>query len=316
MTATHLEDIVVFPMSGYINRLQTIASAAVLAEQTNARLRICWIPFALAPSPAEAVFDSRICSDLLISEATARREFGLSVDEIPLYVHSKGAVVSLRGADRGEQALMQELQQVIDERSPTTLAIVSGGSFFRDAPSFTMEDFRLRKSNFYRTLAFHPEIETSVQNQLAQHPGQYLGLHLRYTDRSRQAPLQRSIRKALKSQSAETGITSVFVAADSNSAREHWVGVCREMGLDPWFVEHPTIAREDPLSAHPALIDWNLLGHATRLVYFTASSFAAEAVVMSGSWDSSSGLHPNRLRAGVVHLDATLRAGFRRLSRK
>ena len=311
--SAHIEEVVVFPMSGYINRLQTIASAAILADQLGAQLRICWIPFHLAPSLAEAVFSKNFCDEFLIAEDLARNEFLLDVDRIPLYVNQSAQGVSLRGADKGEQALMAELEQAIQSGASRVLAIVSGGSFHRDVPGYSFEAFRQEKSNFYRALRLHPEIERSVNEMLGIHSAPYLGLHLRYTDRSSQAPLDRSIRKALTSQSKATGISSILVAADSVQSRDRWVSECRTLGLEPWYIDHSTMKREDPLSAHPALIDWKLLGHASRLVYFTASSFAVEAAVMSGSWRESTGLDPHLLRAGYVHLSEYARHGFRHL---
>lgn len=315
MTAGHLDDIVVFPMSGYINRLQTIASAAIMAERANARLRVCWIPFELAPSPANAVFDASFCDRFVITPSDALWDFGLNVDEVPLYVKYSDGVASLRGADVGEQALMSELERVMSEGSPHTLAIVSGGTFFSRSDGMSHDDFRRKKSEFYRRLPLHPAIEESVRQQLATHPLPFLGLHLRYTDRARQAPIDRSIKRALLAQSNSTGISSVFIAADSTPVRDHWVDVCSSLGLSPWFVEHASIEREDPLSAHPALIDWKILGNASRLVYFTASSFAVEAAVMSASWSTSSGLDPHWLRAGYLHIEDYARAGLRRLLR-
>ena len=313
MLPARLNDIVVFPMSGYINRLQTIASAAILAEQYDARLRICWIPYSLAPSPADAVFSKSFCDEFIISEESVLELYQLEVNQIPIYVSRSRGMVSLRGADKGEQALMPEVERSIQQESPQLLAIVSGGSFFRDARGFTLNDYRKRKSDFYRALPLHSEIEGSVSKILRTHPSPYLGLHLRYTDRSDQAPLDRAIRKALRFQSEATGISSVFVAADSARSRDHWVAECVKLGLDPWCVNHLSMRREDALSAHPALIDWKLLGHASRLVYFTASSFAVEAAVMNGTWQLSSGLEPHPLRAGYVRVSEYAGAGYRRL---
>jgi hypothetical protein len=300
-------------MSGYVNRLQTIASASILAKQYGARLSICWIPFNLAPSPAEAIFDGGFCDEFVTSEDHASDLLGLRIDEIPLYVNCSRGVASLRGADRGEQALMSELSRVVKKDSPRALTIVSGGSFFQESPDFALNDFRRAKSDFYRTLPLHPDIQRGVDRTRMADPVPYLGLHLRYTDRSGQAPFDTAIRKALLSQSEMTSVTSVFVAADSTQSRDRWIAVCHELGLSPWFVDHPSIDREDPLSAHAALIDWALLGNAFRLIYFSASSFASEAAVMSGSWNESSGLDPNQLRAACVRVSEYGQAGMRRI---
>jgi hypothetical protein len=303
-------------MSGYVNRLQTIASSAILAEQVGARQRICWIPFALAPSPAEAVFSRPFCDEFVVSAPRAQDSWGLDVDRIPLYVNRSGSTISLRGADKGEQALMSELVRELHHGPARILAIVSGGTFFLEAPGFSLDDFLREKSAYYRALPFHPEIERAVLEARAAHPEPYLGLHLRYTDRSRQAPRDGTIRAALRHQAEATGISNVFIAADSASSRDLWVEECERLNLVPWFVNHSSMDRESPMSAHPALIDWKLLGKSTRLVYFTASSFAVEAAVMSGSWRESSGLGADRLRAASVAVRQYAEAGLRRLHGK
>lgn len=313
MLGTPLEDVVVFPMSGYVNRLQTIASSAILASQLGARLRICWIPFHLAPSPAEAVFSSSFCEEFVISTQLVLNSWSLDVEQIPLYVNRSGTMLSLRGADKGEQALMHDLERELLRKPAQSLAIVSGGTFFLETPTFSLDDFLREKSAYYRSLPFHPEIERAVGDALTAHAEPYLGLHLRYTDRSRQAPRDGHIRTALSKQADATGISSVFIAADSAQSRDTWVDECERLGLQPWFVDHPSMDRESPLSAHPALIDWKILGNSTRLVFFTASSFAVEAAVMSGAWRESTGLGANRLRAAAVTVSQYAAAGLRRL---
>ena len=46
--------VTVVPLSGYVNRLQAIASAALLADDLGAEWRVCWRTDAVAAAGPEA----------------------------------------------------------------------------------------------------------------------------------------------------------------------------------------------------------------------------------------------------------------------
>lgn len=310
-----IEHVVAYPMSGYVNRLQAMASSALLAEDLGADVRYCWVPFALVPGEPGDIFAADFVDDYFITSDEALACLGRPLEDIPIYVGSDpvARIAWLRGHDQGEQGLLPNLMQVLtSEGSLSTLAIVAGGSFGLD----DTQKFLERKRTYYTGLALHPAIEGAVARQLDVHPEPFLALHLRYTDRSLQTPSDSAIKRALVASAEESGITSLFIAADNVDAAARWEDFARSLGLDPWSTHPPVLDRTDPRSAHGALIDWCLLGHAHSVVYFSASSFAAEAVCAGGSWTRSIGLHPSPAREAWLRGSALAEAGWRRISRR
>jgi len=297
--------VLVFPMSGYINRLQALASSLILAEDLGADFSFCWIPFRYVPGPATDTLGAGFCDRYELAPEWSVEHYSIDVDTVPRYVTRSpdGRWIGLRGHDRGEQALVPELEAAIRAQGHVELVVaVAGGTFRLDTSQAGSERFLERKRDFYRALPLHEGIESTVRDVLAEQPGPYLGLHLRYTDRGHQAPLPRDIRAALVTAADRTGLARVFVASDTARHRDRWHDEVRSLGLEPWSIDHPVLDREDPASAHAALIDWRLLGHARRLVYFAESSYATEAAVAAGAWSTSVALRPHRGRAAAVQV--------------
>jgi len=309
-----VERILVYPMSGYINRLQTMASAALMAQDLGASVHYCWVPFPLVPGGPEDVFAEAFVRTHFVSPEQAQEWSGMSLEAIPRYVgadHHRG-VAWLRGHDRGEQALLPELTALLEgEPSITTLVIVSGGSFAL-GNGLSAE---ARRSLWYRDLEFHPRIEERVAAARADHPEPYLALHLRHTDRALQAPSDSAVAAALAAAARESGLRSLFIAADTSEAGERWAARAAADGLEPWRVTPEALDRTDPRSAHGALVDWRLLGSAERLVYFAASSFASEAACAAGARERSIGLEPTALQVTRRRVSTWMTAAGRRLRR-
>jgi hypothetical protein len=57
-----------------------------------------------------------------------------------------------------------------------------------------------------------------------------------------------------------------------------------------------------------ALVDWHILSHAQRLVYFSESSFAVEAAIAGPGFDDSIRLGTSRARMARVRATELLRA--------
>ncbi len=305
---SNVRRVFVFPVNGYINRLQAVASSALLAEHLGATLRVCWTPFTMVPGPVTDTVAPQWCESFCVSEEQVSDSLGVTLADIPLYVshNAERGWVGLRGHDRGEQALMGELARTLDlaltqGAGPIDLVIVAGGSFDLSdatAPDGAWSDAFLRaKASFYRALPLHPAIESAAHAVAAEHPSGFLGLHLRYSDRAHQAPTPWAIRRAIEAQAAATGLSDVFVASDSPRAREQWSQRLSRMGLSPFDLSDHFADLATATSAGPALADWRLLSLSQRLVYFAESSYSVEASVASGSWAQSSALATSRPRA-------------------
>ena len=301
-----------FPLSGYANRFQAMASSSILAESLGASLRICWEPQEVLPASAGEVFSTDFCNSYCITPEQALDEFGVTRSAVPRYLHrddSRG-LITLAGHDRGEQAFIPDLRDMLANASGArTLAIAAGGQFFLPNPdsqaASIRADFRDQRRRFYSTMLLREETEEAVRLAIADRCA-FMGLHLRYSDRSHQAPLDRSIRRALRASTEASGLTSLFIASDTAAARDRWVIEAERLGLDPWYITHDSLARSQASGSHAALVDWRVLGHAQRLVYFAESSFAVEAAVAGSGFDDSVALPASAIRAAAVGVNRIL----------
>ncbi|MSO27984.1 MAG: hypothetical protein EXQ60_08010 [Candidatus Nanopelagicales bacterium] len=306
--------ILLLPLSGYINRIQAIASAAILAQQIDAELSICWEMDAVVPVGANSVLSDDFCRRYVLTEDAAIQDFGCTLKSVPKYLNydEPRERIYLAGNDLGEQHFMPELAQLLgNSGSPKTLIIAAGGKFFMPAANSVeadwQDEFRRRRQDFYRSVSFTPEIEAAVASQLSAR-GPYLALHLRYTDRSHQTPLDGAIRQALRNLSARSGITDLFIAGDNAAVRQRWTNQALDLGLKPWGVEHLVWDRASGGSQQAALVDWRLLTHAKSMVYFLESSFAVEAAVAGGTFETSIALAASPTKSAFVRGQRYLQA--------
>ena len=312
--AGFVERLLVYPRSGYTNRLQAIASSEILARQLGARFQICWEPEEVVPGDALETFTDAFCDEFVLNADQVHRDYGFRREDLPRYlnVDPTRRLVVLAGHDRGEQVFMSELSAALtDPCNPTTLVIIAGGQFFLPPEGKAEQDwqaeFRELRRRFYKSLPLNAAIEDSARGSLAGRVP-FLGLHLRYSDRAHQAPLEDSIRKALIEARAASGLSSVFIASDTATARTKWVSECKSLGLNPWFIEQDSWDRSKTGSGHAALVDWRVLGHSQRLVYFSESTFAVEAAVAAGAYDRSIPLAPHPRQAAAVKSRELIRA--------
>lgn len=299
--------IVVFPRSGYANRLQTIVSTALLAKEVGLDWKVCWLPQDISPVQADLVFSAEFIQERLISPELAKNEYGLVIENVPRYLHASDdrSRVYLAGHDHGEQFFMPELRRMLNEHSPEVMAIVAGGKFTlngdRELTSEQARHFRELRYLAYQGVHLHPMIEDEVARYRDRH-GQYLGLHLRYSDRNTQAPWFWHIGPEVKRLAADKGLTDVFVASDSITARDGWISRLTRSGFQAWGTQPESMDRHESASALGALVDWRLLAQSSAMTYFQESSFAEEACVASGAFETSAALPASTTRGRLVML--------------
>jgi hypothetical protein len=272
-----LEDIVVVPRNGYVNRLQAWASSAILAAELDVPLRIAWDPEPVAPADFGALFAPPRPGTSLIGVEDLRSRLGGTHQELPrhLSVDPDRRVVVLAGHDRGEQVFMDQLLPALEHAcQPTTLLIVAGGRFH--LPDST--GFEAQRRHFYRQLPWSDAVSSGTDTVLDGRQD-FLGLHIRQTDRSVSAPRPRAIRAAIGTLAQQTGLRSVFVAADTDEARERWLAELADLELTGWAAPDPALDRSTARAGVDAMIDWRVLGRSRALVYSRASSFGEEAAV-------------------------------------
>ena len=289
--------VIVVPLSGYINRLQAMASGAILADHLGSEWRVVWRPSSVAPAAPSDIFDSRLTSRHFLSCREALEAWGVNVHDVPVYLTEdrNNGVLYVRGHDWGEQAFMNHLQTRLSEGGPLNFLVIVAGGKFDLLDSERSVDAVSRRFEFYRKLPFTPELEDRVKGFVAGRQP-YVGLHLRFTDRSRQSPSQRATMAAVQRLSEQERVSSVFVAADSPWTRDEWIGRLQRAGLEPWSQDLKSIDRTSRSAAVDALSDWRILAYAKALAYFQESSFGEEAAVASGAFDTSIGLRASSPR--------------------
>jgi len=301
--------VIVVPRNGYINRLQATASASILAAQLGAEFSVCWLPQKAAPAACETVFGPAP-SLKFATESQLNEILGFDLGSFPHYVNSHvvsgiGRVVTFAGHEQGEQPLMTELVQELESSEWNELVIVAGGRFFLEAGGesneWDSEKFRAARQSWYQSLALAPEIENKVNSFSNE---RFIGLHLRYSDRSHQAPSRSEIKRAVMSMCEQAGVSRVFLASDSVGEREYWQNLLPTLGLIPWELDTEILS--ELAGAQLALADWKILGQAQALVYFAESSFGYEAAVSSGRFATSIALEPNRFVSAVVQAKSLL----------
>lgn len=301
-----LEQVVVVPRNGYVNRLQSWASADILARQFEIPLRIAWEPEVVAPAVPTELFDPGLVEETFWDRPRLDALLGTDHERWPRYLtHDRERrLILLAGHDRGEEPFMGELSSIIATLdSPTTLVLIAGGKFhLPQTQSFTRQ-----RSLFYARLPWHTDLDRRVQAELDQHPS-YVALHVRGTDRSLEAPTRRAIRTGLLALADSSAERSLFIAADSPQSRDLWRDSASALGFVPWSVSAIDHDRSKAATGRDAMLDWRLLGHSQALVYTAASSFGEEAAVATGNVTACVPLAATVLRQRVRRAASVLRA--------
>jgi hypothetical protein len=300
----HISRVILVPRNGYINRLQAIASSQLLAQELNATFQVCWMSEPAAPLEPSEIFPVSFLRSYFCDLNEMEAELGIPLLEFAPHLRRRGSIISLAGDLLGEQHFMPELSLMIDSLTEQTTIVIRGGGNF----SLSHSPSWIERSRWYKSFVFNPEIEQEARNACGRHEP-YLGLHLRYTDRSHETPTRAQIRKALFKLIESTGIHTVFIASDSRSQLNRWTEILNNAGVKSWSYEPALTTGSVENRGVDALIDWRILTKAEALVFFAASSFGSEAAVATGHFKKSIALAPSqriRIWNRVIELGRSL----------
>ena len=266
-----------------------------MAEELGGQLVVDWQPSPITPVGLDSVLSADFCDRYLATSDEASSRAGLDIRSVPRYLEfdSHLRVVTLAGLDKGEQFFMPSLRAILDTNSVSAIVVSAGGKFTLSGSSRLtpgeQEAFRQRRHAAYRALSLQQDIEEAAGRLVSEH-GDFLALHLRYSDRSLESPWWSRITPALRRLHGDSGLSSLFIASDTGWERDRWMARAPSLGLRPWCVTEGSASRMEEAGAHSALLDWRVLTRARASVYFAASSFAEEAAVASGGFSASIGL--------------------------
>ena len=284
----HLRQVLVVPWNGYVNRLQALASASILAQQVGAPLQVAWEAQPEAPARAEDIFSTSFIKRHLVPPSFVTKILGQPHKTMPRYLTTNPTrkIAFLAGHDKGEQAFMPALKSLLESESDIeTLVILAGGKFHL----LDQADFISMRRKFYMGLGYNSEIHSRAGHVIERHRP-YIGLHIRQTDRSREAPRPAAIQAALEQLVDKAGVGNVFIAGDTETARTEWAVRVSRMGLRVWTSDARNFNRHQSEAAKDAIVDWLALGGAEAIVYSATSSFGQEAALMNAQTDWSRGL--------------------------
>ena len=279
-----LAQIIVVPRNGYANRLQAWASANILGEQWGVPIALCWEPEPVAAATADDLFDTSSLPSFMPPDEL-QSVLGATHTSLPRYltVIPERNLIVLAGHDRGEQVFMPELQALVATSAPgTVLLIIAGGHFGISSQA----ELRQQRRAFYWSIPWSPDIESRTQILLHDR-APFIGLHVRQTDRSREAPTPTQITAAIQDMHRRTGLRDVFVATDTLDSRHAWQQHLRGMALQPWVAQTRSHERNSTTAGVDAMVEWRVLGNASGLIFSAASSFGAEAAVAAGDVPTS-----------------------------
>lgn len=301
-----VENVVVVPRNGLANRLQAWASAAILAQEWQVPLNVVWEPEDVLPATAESLFADSVVREWFSPPELIKELTGRSHDDLPRYLTQRGDVAVLAGHDRGEQTFMPALNSMVSaSQGPSSLILIAGGNFHLPAT----ENARAQRGAFYRRLIWSDQVYERVRSVQPQNLP-YLGLHIRQTDRSLDAPSSRSLRRALRAmKKRHPEVSSLFISADSPEGLNEWMTLARTEGISPWTLPHIDHRRGQVSGIVDAAADWMILSNALALVYPAASTFSTEAVVASGHIEESLALRADPVLRQARRAKALLRAG-------
>ena len=276
---------ILVPRNGLGNRLQAWSSAALLARAWDVPLDVMWEPEQAASTPASELFVGAPTFNGLdhafLDRVSLDRILGADHAELPRYVHAEPArqFISFAGHDKGEQALLDELFVAIQSDHQLKMLVIIAGGLFTLNPRDDMT-FRRGREDFYRSLPWHPAIsERAAQIEVG---NEYSALHIRGTDRSREAPTRRVIERSLQHMRESGTADSLFIAADNAPSRQEWTRRSQELGFTPWSVGDTDFTRSAHAGGISAAVDWLLLSRSSFIAYPGASTFSAEACVANG----------------------------------
>jgi len=296
--------LVLIAKNGLGNRFRAMASGWSLAHTLGRNFEVLWEPFdGSATRPGDLFVEPEVFRFITPEEAGSR---GIRSETIPAYLTDRPELLSLRGYDKGEQLFIAQFVDLA-EAHPDRPAVIAAGNFFhptagsRSRGSSRLD--RLTRSDRTRLLNTLRFRESIVQSAAKVRPSRdYLGLHLRGTDRRKEAASpERLIRTALAT-SRRKGVKEVFICSDDAELRSRAANELQRAGFDVFFDPFPP-ARRDVEGEQQAAADFINLMHASILVGPHASTFSTEAAV--GGPPSKSRLLKRRT-TGSARLDRML----------
>ena len=266
--------LILITKNGLGNRLRAIASALHLSELLRRELLVFWPAYDGAATNWTDLFDQPGSFTFIDSKEAESR--GVIDGEIPRGLHESPDMVTLRGAGLGEQAFIRDFSSRAQKNGSALCVVVSGGYF--DSRARNIRQVARLSAPSRRHLVQHLPIRSEILElaETVRPTGSYLGLHLRGTDRRKEAASPQRLINIAKRVAMREGVNEVFICADSDDLRASAAEQLSDAGLSVHIDSYlPT--RRDVDGERHALADFVNLRSSAYLVGALASTFATEA---------------------------------------
>jgi hypothetical protein len=232
------------PVNGLMNRFRCIASSKIMSDFTNREFMLNWKP--------EYVCNSQI-SDLV---EDGFFNIGYDVNRYECYYHS--------GPEKGsEQPFVDEMISTDQE----TIYLLAGGNFI--PTGMDVSEFNNRKSDFYKSIPFVDKIKNKYED-FASKNSDYIGMHLRYTDRIEYSPNIEYIEEIISNNSD----TKIFICSDDRSVLN---SLGNKFGDRILTYDTTNLNRASVDGSQQAIVEWLILANSKKIYYSAGSSYSYEA---------------------------------------
>ena len=256
-----MQKLILEPVNGLMNRFRSIASAKILSEFTNRDFMLNWKP--------EYVCNIGI-SDLV---EDGFFNIGYDLNRHDCYYHS--------GPEKGsEQPFVQDMISTEQE----TIYLLAGGNFIPTGMSIS--DFNNKKSDFYKSIPFVDRIKNE-SNEFISKNSDYIGIHLRYTDRIEYSPNIEYVENIISSND-----TNIFICSDDRSILND---LKSKFGDKILTYNITNLNRSSADGSQQSIIEWLLLANSKKIYYSTGSSYSYEACIYN-KISNSIEMNPNNIQ--------------------
>lgn len=292
--------IVLMPINGLVNRIRSMASAYILAEQKDLDLDFIWADSEVMNCAPQELFSREFCHKYFGRNSLDAEYEALSGIDVETFFES-GKYLILAGGRTGEQAYMDRILKRLKSKSNINTILMKSGGLFHACAITNCSDckeFQSGRARFYSTLGMSTSVMKEVELIKMKLGDSYYGLHLRQTDKSRdeRVSIKRIIR-AMRNDSAKNGfasneVPSVFLCGDDKSGLEEASYILDKFGLNNFFRSEINFNRETAQNAISAYADWLTLSRAKKIFFYGNTSFSYEAAVFGKIFDQSIHLEP------------------------
>jgi len=257
--------LIIIPRNGLCNRLRAIASASLLARETNRNFGMVWY------ETKEIGFAK--WNDLF--ETKFRRMFNINFKTKIISDFKKESQVYMRGGQGGEQRILKDIQN----ESSLVVVLEAGGNFIPS--NISIQKYNQYKSEFYSKLIPIQSIQENINifwNNNFESSDHVIGVHIRRKDRSRVTPSNMTFATKMKSFLNDNSDVKFLLCTDDKKEEDYFKKVFKDIII---YRKKNNYNRNSAQSTQEALIDWYLLGKCERLFYSFGSSFGYEACIMN-----------------------------------